>query len=57
MGKQVRVSDAAYSKMLELSKEEKYGKKGLIGVLDMVLLGRFTTKEAGRPPKKKSKKS
>lgn len=58
MGKQIRVSDAAYSKIKDIAQDEKYKDKGCVGVLDMLLLGHFTTKESGRPKKsKKPKKS
>lgn len=50
----VAISDEAYAKLRELAKQPEFHTKGAVGVLDKMLLGRFTTVGSGRPfgPKK-----
>lgn len=43
----IKVSKAAYLKLKELAKQDKYRSRGLIGALDDILLGNFTTCGSG----------
>lgn len=44
----VMVSKAAYQKMKELAESPKYHGRGIVGVVDDVFLGEFTTQGSGR---------
>lgn len=44
----VMVSKAAYQRMKELANEAKYHGRGIVGVVDDVFLGEFTTQGSGR---------
>ena len=44
----VRMSDEAYNFVKEKSKDIKYRGRGLVGVLDDLLLGEFTTIGSGK---------
>lgn len=46
--KQVRISTPAYEKLREISKDEKYRTRGITGVVDDLVLGKFTTPGSGR---------
>lgn len=54
--KQVRISLPAYEKLRELSKDDKYHTRGITGVVDDLVLGRFTTPGSGRVLGSKNKK-
>lgn len=47
--KQINVSAEAYDKIKNLSLEDKFRGRGITGVVDMLVLGDFTTKGSGRP--------
>lgn len=47
--KQINVSVEAYDKIKELSKDSKFKGRGITGVVDMQILGYFTTNGSGRP--------
>ncbi len=44
----VRMSDAAYNHVKDLSCQKKYRGRGVVGVLDDLILGKFTTIGSGR---------
>lgn len=44
----VRMSDAAYNHVKDLSTQKKYRGRGVVGVLDDLILGEFTTIGSGR---------
>lgn len=44
----VMVSKAAYQKMKQLADSPKYHGRGIVGVVDDVFLGEFTTQGSGR---------
>lgn len=46
----VMVSKAAYQKMKELANDPKYYGRGIVGVVDDMFLGEFTTQGSGRVP-------
>lgn len=50
----VRMSPEAYSYVRNLSKDPKYHGRGVVGVLDDLLLGRFTTIGSGRVDRRRS---
>jgi len=54
--KQVRISIPAYEKLREMSREAKYHTRGITGVVDDLVLGRFTTPGSGRVLGSKNKK-
>ena len=43
----IKVSKAAYLKLKEIAKQDKYRGRGLIGALDDIMLGDFTTCGSG----------
>lgn len=45
----VAISDEAYVELRRLARLPEYHQKGAVGVLDKMLLGRFTTVGSGRP--------
>ena len=47
--KQINVSTEAYDKIKELSRADNYRGRGITGVVDMLILGYFTTNGSGRP--------
>ena len=47
--KQINVSLEAYEKIKNLSHDEKYRARGITGVVDVLVLGKFTTNGSGRP--------
>lgn len=44
----VAISDEAYARLRELARKPEFHGKGAVGVLDQLLLGRFTTVGSGR---------
>lgn len=46
---QIRVSRKAYEELSGRSKDVEYKGRGIVGVVDKVLFGEFTSKGAGRP--------
>ena len=52
----VRMSDEAYNFVKEKSKDVKYKGRGLVGVLDDLILGHFSTTGSGKKGRKKSPK-
>lgn len=59
--KQIKVSERAYAVLKATAKNEEYKGRGVIGVVDKILFGEFTTKGSGRPygtvVKRETKKS
>lgn len=53
----VAISDEAYTELRRLARLPEYHGKGGVGVLDKLLLGRFTTEGSGRVLGSKNKKS
>lgn len=51
----IKVSKAAYLKLKEIAKQDKYHGRGLIGALDDIILGDFTTCGSGNYPENKIK--
>ena len=47
--KQVKVSEQAYYMLKSKSKSPEYKGRGVTGVVDMLLFGKFTTQGSGRP--------
>jgi len=47
--KQINVSVEAYKRIKELSQQDKFRARGITGVVDMLVLGDFTTSGSGRP--------
>lgn len=47
--KQINVSVEAYEKIKELSRQDSFKARGITGVVDKLVLGRFTTSGSGRP--------
>ena len=54
--KQVRISIPAYERLREMSKDAKYHTRGITGVVDDLVLGKFTTPGSGRVLGSKNKK-
>ena len=46
---QICVSEQAYMKLNEMAEDGEYKGRGVVGVVDKVLFGKFTAKGAGRP--------
>lgn len=55
--KQVRISQPAYERLREMSKNPKYHTRGITGVVDDLVLGKFTTPGSGRVLGSKNKKT
>lgn len=51
----IKVSHTAYRKIKELAASDKYRGRGIVGVVDEIVLGEFTTCGSGRPKKPKNK--
>lgn len=51
----IKVSKKAYLKLKEIAKQDKYRGRGLIGALDDIMLGDFTTCGSGNYPENKIK--
>lgn len=47
--KQINVSVDAYDKIKDMARNPEYKARGITGVVDMLVLGRFTTSGSGRP--------
>jgi len=54
--KQIRISLSAYERLREMSKNPKFHTRGITGVVDDLVLGRFTTPGSGRVLGSKNKK-
>lgn len=52
----IKVSQEAHAKLQELASAPKYKGRGIVGALDMLVLGRFSTNGCGRPKGSKTKK-
>lgn len=48
----IKVSKVAYERIKELAKADEYRGRGIVGVVDKLVLGEFTTSGSGRPNKK-----
>lgn len=55
--KQVRISIPAYEELRRRSRDSKYHTRGITGVVDDLVLGRFTTPGSGRAFGSKNKKT
>lgn len=44
----VRMSEPAYERLKQMSKQPKYRGRGVVGVLDDLILGEFTTIGSGK---------
>lgn len=51
----IKISKSAYLKLKEMAKQDKYHGRGLIGVLDDILLGDFTTCGSGNYAENRAK--
>lgn len=49
----IKVSRQAYLRMKELAATDEYRGRGLVGVVDKLVLGEFTTSGSGRAPRTK----
>lgn len=52
----IKVSKSAYLFLKERAKQDKYHGRGIIGVIDDITLGKFTTTGSGSYPKNKQSK-
>lgn len=48
----IKVSRTAYLKMKEMAATDEFRGRGLVGVVDKLVLGEFTTTGSGRPKDK-----
>lgn len=52
----IKVSRAAYERIKAMAAADDYRGRGIVGVIDKLVLGEFTTGGSGRPRSKQDKK-
>lgn len=52
----IKVSRAAYERLKSLAATDEFHGRGIVGVVDKLVLGEFTTCGSGRPKSKKDVK-